>query len=241
MNEKDLIWEAYTFANLLYHNTDLRALDSILKFQMLGAPSKWNGGNNFSYVKDPVYGKYTGEMPFPGPVYFTRSKQYLLAPGAGKTTVRLVFDRNKLSQRHKITPRADLNVATGANTDETLTGSKSRFEAEEVVNGPIPLKDGLVKIEVLKNDFEQFRSEYLNNIENDKTRLADLNYQKSQLTKGLIYHYKKGYLPKSAFPERITNNIEDKINSAIKATEQRLKTEKPYILQYPNLVFVDKF
>jgi len=140
------------FATELYHNTDVYGLLGIIDDGQVGKGQR---------------------------VSLTRDKNYHHAPGGGPghDKVRLVFDRDELKQRHKLTPYADQRVAAGSNTDDTLTGNKARWESEEIAKGPIPLTT-VKRIEVDQNTYdkmEQVMIQQQNFIDNAEKRIFMLH------------------------------------------------------------------
>ncbi len=128
----------------IYHWTSGFLLRTILKTRKLGYPTK-DG-------YDPLKGitKFSKEL-----ISFTRDNNYRIR--GKESNVRFVFDIEKLRQKgYKIKPYVDRSVVKNSLEDySTLNSHEARFEAEEIVRGPIDLKDGLIKIEVDKKYYDE--------------------------------------------------------------------------------------
>lgn len=139
MRFKKFITEKYleTSRAPLYHWTGDYNLSNILRDGKLGYPTK-DG-------YDPMKGitKFSNQW-----VSFTRDRNYRIRER--DSNIRLSFDPEKLKQKgYIIKPYVDRSVVINAKDDmqQTLPQRDARFEAEEIIKGPIELKDGLIDIE----------------------------------------------------------------------------------------------
>jgi hypothetical protein len=130
----------------LYHWTALSSLFDILKLGALGQVDDWH----------PIEG---AESLKKGWVSFTRDKNYRIR-GSGKhgSNIRLSFDFEKLKQKgYKIEPYVDRSVVGNLHDEDPLPQRDARWEAEEVILGPVKLKDGLIKIEADKDAIDEIK------------------------------------------------------------------------------------
>jgi hypothetical protein len=143
MKFKDFITEKYLEGSKapLYHWTSWVMFKYILKHSALGVIDKW----------EPIEGVISLKK---GWVSFTRDKNYRIR---GKDSdIRISFDPIILKQKgYKIQPYVDRSVVGNLHDEDRLPQDKARWEAEEMVLGPIKLKDGMMKIEVTKERYDE--------------------------------------------------------------------------------------
>ena len=142
----------------LYHNTGSTQLHGIMHYDAAGKTSNYDPKTKtIEHVQD-VKGNYVKDKLFHGPVSMSRSKHYKTAPGNYKEReVRLVFNRDKLKQNHKIKPSVGLVTKSGGDQGDVLKGAESRWESEERVHGPISLKH-VDKIQLTHNAHQDLLS-----------------------------------------------------------------------------------
>jgi len=142
MRFKQFITEKYLEGSRapLYHWTSYLHLKNILQLDALGQSDKWDTMNGTTSLKKGV-------------VSFTRDKNYRIR---GKDSdVRFSFDPVILKQKgYKIIPYVDRSVINNIHDEAPLPRDKARWEAEEAIMGPIKLKDGLIKIEMTKDRYQ---------------------------------------------------------------------------------------
>jgi hypothetical protein len=132
----------------LYHWTADYTLPRILESGKLGYPTK----DGYDSMKGIT--KFSNDY-----VSFTRDKNYRIR-GNRDSNIRLAFDPIKLQQKgYKILPYVDRSVVINARDDEqkALPQRDARFEAEEIIKGPIDLKDGLIAIEADKEVIKKYK------------------------------------------------------------------------------------
>ena len=127
----------------LYHWTSRHKLKNILELEALGVSDNW----------DPTKGTTSLKK---GGVSFTRDKNYRI--NGKDSDVRFTFDPVKLQQRgYKIYKYVDRWVINNIHDEQPLPPDEARWEAEERLVGPVKLKDGLVKIEITKEAYKQYK------------------------------------------------------------------------------------
>lgn len=206
----------------LYHNTSFVAFQSILNLKKIGVT------DNFDTIKGHQSVKR-------GWVSFSRNKSYKAAPGATDTEVRLVFLYDKLKQRYKNAPYADLMVAKSLRDYDFVRGHESRWESEERFMGPIDIKYAEY-IEILKSVYNA----RINYIKSWKEGLEELGTQREKLNDGYFWHgVKKSYEKLSDFPKVTKERIEERIDSSEKHYNEMIK-EYEKIFSDPRIKIVDK-
>ena len=190
---------------LLYHWTESHNLIYILRMGKLGQPDvdSYDPRSGYSGVKN-------------GWVSFTRNKNYRVR--GSNVDCRFTFDGDILRNKYKIRPYADGYMMIGG--DDKPSGDKRRMEAEEVVDGPINLKDGCILIELdkkrhdeivqMKVDFTKRLAniedllpklksgKYVYSIEDDERRHGELDDTKKGLIQKKIAEV-PGWMPMQRF------------------------------------------
>lgn len=200
----------------LYHNTSLKSLLQMFE---------------------------TGKLGVKGfPVSFSRSKHYNVAPGTGdRAEVKIIFLVDKLKQRYRLIPRVGL-VASGANSDEVLTGASSRFEAEEVTNKQVPI-NLYSEILILQSAVDRYKDL----IEIDERNLKNFYERLEQLKKGMISVYTskyKGWAKAADYPKRNIKQEQSAIEEAILQHQTRIATKQQQlenVLKKPGVRIVSNF
>lgn len=216
-----------TREHYLYHNTSAVWLDSILlRFKAVGVPSDFDSHKGYQTLKK-------------GWVSFSRSSRYRAAPGAGRgAEVRLVFDYAQLKKRYKILPYADNFVAPAEDRDGFIReGYRLRWESEERVLGPVYLKDGLVRVEVLESVVDELKS----------TKQAyqghrDLAIEgKRQLKLNKFWHNGNGRWESfDDYPKARRTRTDESYDSGVRYWTKEIERVDA-ILNYPKLVTVTSF
>lgn len=202
----------------LYHNTGLIWLPSVLKFGALGKTKDWSPTKGTLSIKK-------------GWISFSRNPRYKAAPGTGKKAdVKFVFDRDKLKHRYKIEPVADRTVATDMQGRNLVKGKEARWESEEIVLGPVKLKDGLVRIEL----YPHAKKDLLQTIESFKHNIKHAEERLEMFEKGYFWHQIDKKWKKFENDKQRKVHSKERIN---KARDTYKKSLKKYlnILNYPKL------
>ena len=204
----------------LYHNTSLNATMSIIKLGAIGHGDDYN----------PMIGY---QSLSPGYVSFSRSKKYRSAPGAGRAEVRFVFDYQALKRKYRIEPFADGMVVNG---DKFLKGGERRWESEEIVWGPVQIKDGLVRIELLATEAKKIEEI----IVNTGAAIVRTTQKIKRLDTGDFWHpIRKEWIPITTIQQRKFHSLENYQKSIDSDHELIYKYQK--LLSHPKVQVVDNF
>jgi len=155
-----------------------------------------------------------------GPVSFTRDKNYRVK--GRDSEVRLTFDREKLKHRgYKIYPYVDRSVVKHWQDEDPLPQHEARWEAEEVIIGPVKLKDGLTKIEITKDAYDK----ELNSIKHYEKRIEENEKVKKQLDDG-TFRWTLDYWKKTVGVHQTSLDMFEKF---IKKAEEELKKDPKWM------------
>ncbi len=208
MKFKNFIAEKYLESSRapLYHWTDSIYLENILKLNALGVTDEW----------DEIHGTKT--LKKDGWVSFTRDKNYRIR---GKnSTVRFSFNPEILKQRgYKILPYVDRSVVDNYIDQNPLSKSRARFESEEKVKGPIKLTDGLIKIEIIKSEYNKLKN-FIKMFKEHKDEALKTAKQIDDGTFKWSIEYWKSLSP---------NNTEDGFSSFILKAKEELKKDPNWV------------
>lgn len=202
MKFKQFITEKYLEGSKapLYHWTSWVFLDDILRLNAIGVGDEWHPHKGTLSLKK-------------GWVSFTRDKNYRIR---GKDSdVRFSFDPVVLKQKgYKIEPYVDRSVVGNLHDEDKLPQDKARWEAEEMILGPVKLKDGLLKIEVTKDRYDKEQ----NTLKHFEKELKETEKTIKQLNDG-TFKWSVDYWKKHRFPSSI-NGFEKFIANAEKELEK---------------------
>lgn len=155
-------------------------------------------------------------------VSFTRSSHYMMPQHPLDGRVRFVYDYDKIKQRYKTQPKADLSVVSTSRS--RLSQIESKYESEELVKSPILLskKHGLVSIETdarAKKIIEGYIKLHEEQINNTLKKIE-------MLEKNMFWHDTSGEWREITSPKQKRLFTRERYENSLKSSKEGLQYYK---------------